>query len=157
MSIIKSLTSTKPYLLRAFYDWIADNQCTPYIIIDAEFDGVEVPTQYVDDGRIVLNISPSAVRDLEMNNDAVEFDARFGGVAMTVYAPIAAVMAIYAHENGRGMVFTDEEVEQDDAYQADPDAALTTATEEFDDYPDDDPPPPTRPTTGGKPTLRIVK
>lgn len=146
MSEIKPLTSTKPYLLRAFYEWIVDNDCTPYLIINAELPSVEVPTQYVDDGRIVLNISESAVRGLEMNNEAVEFDARFGGVAMTVYAPIKSIMAVYAHENGRGMVFTEEEALAED--YDDSDFAVSE---------DDDQPPPPRPPKGKKPSLRIVK
>lgn len=149
MSILEPLSSTKPYLLRAFYEWIVDNECTPYLIINAEYEDVEVPTQYVDDGRIVLNISESAVRGLEINNDAVEFDARFGGVAMTVYAPIGAIMAVYAHENGRGMVFTDEEALPEDQ---EPDLMVLESGEE-----DDDDTPPPRPTKGGKPSLRIVK
>lgn len=139
------LSSTKPYLLRAFYEWITDNVCTPYIIINAEDDDVEVPRQYVDDGRIVLNISSSAVRNLKITNQAVQFDARFGGVAMLVNAPIKAVMAIYAHENGRGMVF-EPELEED-----------REAIEALDDEHDDDSTPPSSPRPKGKPTLRIIK
>lgn len=148
---MQRLTSNKPYLLRAFYEWIIDNGCTPYLIINAEVEDVIVPRQYVDDGRIVLNIAESAVRGLEMSNDAIEFDARFGGVAVTVYAPMVAVVAIYAHENGRGMVFTEEdaEMEANDAHR-------------FADASDDEetPPPPPSPITphpGGKPKLRIIK
>ncbi|MBX9704800.1 MAG: ClpXP protease specificity-enhancing factor [Gammaproteobacteria bacterium] len=149
---MQRLTSNKPYLLRAFYEWIIDNGCTPYLIINAEVEDVIVPRQYVDDGRIVLNIAESAVRGLEMSNDAIEFDARFGGVAVTVYAPMIAVVAIYAHENGRGMVFTEEdsEMEANDAHR-------------FAEAADDDeetPPPPPSPITphpGGKPKLRIIK
>jgi stringent starvation protein B len=145
------LTSTKPYLLRAFYEWIVDNGCTPYIIINADYDDVEVPTQYVDDGRIVLNISSSAVRELDINNESVEFDARFGGVAMTVYAPIESVMAIYAHENGRGMVFNDEKLGVDDSEE--PLESIPTPTTE-----DEQPPTPPRGSGGksGKPKLRLV-
>lgn len=145
---IHTLTSTKPYLLRAFYEWINDNNCTPYLIINANHEEVQVPTQYVDEGRIVLNISETAVRSLQMTNDSIEFDARFGGVAMTVYAPIGAVMAIYAHENGRGMVFSEEE--------AFTDAESPAAPSDLDDENSDDDIPPPRPL-GGKPTLRIVK
>ena len=153
MSTAKSLTSTKPYLLRAFYEWITDNGCTPYLIINAEYEGVEVPTQYIDDGRIVLNISESAVRELEMNNIAVEFDARFGGVAMTVYAPIAAVMAVYAHENGRGMVFSEEDTLSND----DRDTELTAVESDDDSDDEDDDVPPPRPFGSKKPTLRVIK
>ncbi len=155
MSEQEPLTSTKPYLLRAFYDWINDNGCTPYIIINAEYEDVEVPTQYVDDGRIVLNVSASAVRGLEVSNEALEFDARFGGVAMTVYAPIAAVMAIYAHENGRGMVFSEEQALDENTLNEDVDDDNFTSMA-YDVEGDDDTPPPPRPK-GGKPKLRIIK
>jgi stringent starvation protein B len=156
---MQPLTSTKPYLLRAFYDWITDNNCTPYLIINAECDGVEVPNQYVDDGRIVLNVSPSAVRNLEVNNDAVEFDARFGGVAMTVYAPMIAIMAVYAHENGRGMVFSEEEHLDNDNFSASADVAFAeTGNMELPELDADEPTPPTPPKgKGGKPNLRIIK
>ncbi len=150
MTTFEQLTSTKPYLLRAFYEWIVDNGCTPYLIINAEYEGVQVPTQYVDDGRIVLNISEAAVRGLEINNEQVEFDARFGGVAMTVYAPIPSIMAVYAHENGRGMVFNEDE----EVLSADHEPDLTVINSNPDD--DDDTPPEPK-SKGGKPNLRIVK
>ncbi len=102
------LTSTKPYLIRALYDWINDNKCTPYVIVNADAKDVEVPKQYVEEGRIVLNISPAAVRDLRISNDFLEFNARFAGVVTQLYAPIAAILAIYAQENGQGMVFEDK-------------------------------------------------
>jgi stringent starvation protein B len=107
------VTSTRPYLLRAFYDWILDNRMTPYVVVDATLPGVDVPSQYVEDGKIILNINPSAVRDLSLVNDHVSFNARFSGVPFSVYAPMRAVTAVYAKENGRGMVFKDEE-ENDD-------------------------------------------
>ena len=102
------LTSTKPYLLRALYDWIIDNHCTPFVIINAEAANVEVPKLYVEDGRIILNVSADAVRDLKINNESLEFNARFNGVSTNVYAPIASVLAIYAQENGHGMVFNED-------------------------------------------------
>ena len=108
------LTSTKPYLVRALYEWINDNKCTPYIIVNAEADDVEVPKQYIEDGRIILNVSSEAVRDLQITNDYLEFNARFNGVATQVYTPILAILAIYAQENGHGMVFNENEI-QDDA------------------------------------------
>lgn len=104
------LTSTKPYLVRALYEWITDNGCTPYIIVNAEAENVEVPTQYVEEGRIILNISEDAVRDLQITNDFLEFNARFNGVATQVYTPIHAILAIYAQENGHGMVFSDDDL-----------------------------------------------
>jgi len=103
------MTSTRPYLLRAFYQWIVDNSMTPYLLVNAEADGVHVPEQYVANGKIVLNVSPSAVRMLEMENDHVAFSARFGGSPMQVQVPMQAVTAIYAKENGKGMVFPEEE------------------------------------------------
>lgn len=103
------MTSTRPYLLRAFYQWIVDNAMTPYLLVDAEAEGVQVPQQYVANGKIVLNVSPSAVRTLEMENDLVSFSARFGGAPMQISVPMQAVTAIYAKENGKGMVFPEEE------------------------------------------------
>lgn len=103
-----ALTSTKPYLIRALYDWIVDNHCTPYVVVNAEARDVEVPRQYIEDGRIVLNIDNEAVHELKLNNNFIEFNARFNGVATQVYVPINAVLAIYAHENGHGMVFNEE-------------------------------------------------
>jgi stringent starvation protein B len=108
------LTSTKPYLVRALYDWILDNQCTPFVVVNAEFPEVEVPKVYVEDGRIVLNISDDAVRNLKISNEALEFNARFNGVSTHVYVPIHAILAIYAQENGHGMVFNEEETPASD-------------------------------------------
>lgn len=103
------MTSTRPYLIRAFYDWIVDNDCTPYIVVNAKQNGVEVPQEFVSDGQIVLNISLSAVQGLVLGDHAIEFQARFGGNIQQVYAPIRSVIAIYSKENGRGMVFAEEE------------------------------------------------
>ena len=100
------MTSTRPYLLRAIYEWIVDNGLTPHLLVHAEHDQVMVPRQFVDNGVIVLNVSPSAVRDLHLGNEAVEFNARFAGQPQHVYAPIGAVQAIYARENGQGMMFS---------------------------------------------------
>lgn len=99
--------------MRAFYEWIVDNNATPYVVVNADFEQVMVPREYVDNGRIVLNISPGAVRGLLLANDHVEFNARFGGVPHDIYVPMRAVSAIYAKENGRGMVFKDDEEDDD--------------------------------------------
>ncbi len=99
------MTPSRPYLVRALNEWILDNEMTPYLVVDAGIQGVQVPQEFVTDGQIVLNICPSAVVDLSIDNDAVEFSARFGGVPMQVYVPFSAIMAIYAKENGQGMVF----------------------------------------------------
>lgn len=103
-----SMTSSRAYLIRALNEWILDNNCTPYIVVDATMDSVQVPQEYVNDGQIVLNIMPSSVRHLVMDNEGVSFDARFNGKPHTLYAPIKAITAIYAKENGQGMVFGDE-------------------------------------------------
>ena len=130
------MTSTRPYLIRALYEWIEDNGMTPHILVDAESPGVEVPKQHVHDGRIVLNVNHSAVRDLRLGNEWIEFNARFGGVARSLQIPVAAVMAIYARENGQGMAFGDEKSEDDET------------------SPPTQPDPPVRPR---KPSLNIVK
>ena len=103
------MNSSRPYLVRALYEWIVDNRCTPYLVVNANLEGVQVPRAYVKDGQIILNIAPAAVAGLRLNNDAVIFNARFGGVPMEVNVPIAAVLGIYARENGQGMIFEPEE------------------------------------------------
>lgn len=103
------MTSSRPYLLRAIYEWIVDNRLTPYLLVNAEQDGVEVPRQYVENGKIVLNMGPRAVQALELGNDEVSFSARFAGTPMSVHVPITAALAIYAKENGQGMIFTEED------------------------------------------------
>lgn len=103
------MNSTRPYLIRAFYDWISDNSCTPYLVVNATIDGVEVPMQHVEKGQIVLNISLNAVQSLNLGNDSISFTARFSGISKDIFVPTHAVMAIYARENGRGMIFTDDE------------------------------------------------
>jgi len=103
------MTSNRPYLVRALYEWLMDNQMTPHLLVDARAAGAAVPSQFVKEGKIVLNISPSAVRGLVLGNDQISFNARFGGIAMDVLLPTAAVLGIYARENGRGMLFPDDE------------------------------------------------
>ncbi|WP_028302223.1 ClpXP protease specificity-enhancing factor [Oceanospirillum beijerinckii] len=102
------MSSSRPYLIRALYEWLADNDLTPHIAVDATIEEVMVPTQHVHDGQIVLNIAMSAVRELDISNEAITFSARFGGVPQHVYVPIMAVMAIYARENAQGMAFGQE-------------------------------------------------
>ena len=101
--------SNRPYLLKAFFDWIVDNRCTPYIIIDAYHEGVEVPQEFVKDGQIVLNIAPRAVSDFVINDVAVEFSTRFNGMPINLYLPTLSIIGIYAQENGKGMMFEHEE------------------------------------------------
>ncbi|MEE4744144.1 ClpXP protease specificity-enhancing factor [Pseudomonas alliivorans] len=138
------MNSSRPYLVRALYEWIVDNDCTPHMLVNAEYPSVQVPQGFANDGQIVLNVSPSAVRHLHMDNEAVSFEGRFGGVPHTLYVPVRAILGIYARENGQGMVFDlepsleeDEEIELDDG----------------DDTPPDSEPP--RPT--GRPSLKVVK
>jgi len=107
------MTTTRPYLIRAFYEWIVDNECTPYIAVDVTVARTEVPKEYVDNGKIILNVSMSAVRNLSLNNDCITFSALFGGRSRDIYVPIQAVIAIYAKENGKGMVFAEEQDEGD--------------------------------------------
>lgn len=102
------MQSSRPYLVRALNQWLLDNALTPYIVVDAEYPGVEVPRQFVQNGQIVLNMAPTAVRDLFMENEALGFSARFGGQPMRIMVPMAALVAIYARENGVGMVFGHE-------------------------------------------------
>ncbi len=121
--------------MRALYEWIVDNDCTPYVLVDATVADVIVPSQFVKDGQIVLNISPGAVMELNISNQAVSFNGRFGGVATDVYVPVSAVIGIYARENGQGMVFEPED---------------------HPEPPDDLPPPdPVKPER--RPSLKIVK
>ncbi|WP_198006663.1 ClpXP protease specificity-enhancing factor [Psychromonas sp. CNPT3] len=98
----------RPYLLRAFYNWIVDSECTPHIIVDATKKGVDVPEQFIEDGKIVLNIAPSSVVQFTMDDNAIAFNARFSGQAMQVYVPVYAIVGIYARENGAGTMFPDE-------------------------------------------------
>jgi len=102
------MTPSRPYLVRALYEWIIDNGMTPHLLVDATREDVVVPEQYVNDGRIVLNIDPNAVQNLQLDNDQIQFMARFAGRAMRVSVPTLTVLAVYARENGQGMMFGDE-------------------------------------------------
>jgi stringent starvation protein B len=130
------MTSNRPYLIRALYEWLVDNDLTPYLLVDANRESVHVPTRYVEEGRIVLNVSPSAVRDLSLGNDLVAFEARFGGSAFAISLPPDAVLGVYARENGKGMLFPDEDAQEEP-----------------------EPPKPEGPTLppGGRPSLKVVK
>lgn len=121
-----NMTSNRPYLLRAFYDWIVDNECTPYIVVEADMPHVKVPPQTVKDGQVVLNISPSAVHGLDLSAEHVVFSARFSGVPFAVYIPMYAISAIYARENGAGTMFPPEDVSVESESTAE--AELSEAT-----------------------------
>jgi len=111
------MTSSRSYLLRAIYDWLNDNQLTPYLLVDAEFDDVIVPTEYIQDGKIILNIGYSAVETLDIQLDCITFSARFSGKPMEIFVPMQAALALYAMENGKGMVFPDEPIEEQEMLQ----------------------------------------
>lgn len=103
------MLSNRPYLIRAFYQWIVDSACTPIIVIDAKNPRSKVPQDFVEGGEIMFNISGSAIRDLKMLNDVVEFKASFSGVVHLISAPISAIISVYAEENGEGLFFDGEE------------------------------------------------
>ncbi|EGR0285185.1 ClpXP protease specificity-enhancing factor [Vibrio cholerae] len=152
---IGQMTPRRPYLLRAFYDWLLENELTPHLVVDATLPGVKVPLEYVQDGQIILNVAPRAVGNLELGNDEVTFNARFGGRPHLVIVPIYAVQAIYARENGAGTMFEaepayldmmdfPEEIDSDDSLiELESDVAVEH-TEEI-------------PRPRGKPSLRVVK
>ncbi|MDP2901520.1 MAG: ClpXP protease specificity-enhancing factor [Methylovulum sp.] len=125
------MTSLKPYLIRSIYEWILDNDLTPHLLVDAEHSNAVVPQQFIEDGKIVLNIRPQAIQGLSLGNEEIHFNARFSGNPMRIVAPVAAVLAIYAKENGKGMIFDQE------------------------DNDSDEPPPVKKPSA--KPHLRVVK
>lgn len=124
------MTSLKPYLIRSIYEWIVDNNLTPHLLASAEDSNAQLPHQFVEDDKIVLNIRPEAVQGLDLGNETIEFNARFSGKSMHLVVPVPTVLAIYAKENGKGMIF-----DQEDA---------------TDDFPPEKKPP-------GKPNLRVVK
>lgn len=99
------MTSRKPYLIRGLYEWLLDNEVTPYILVDASHEQTLIPKGIATDGKVVLNLAPSAIQNLEMTNEHLSFSARFNGVARDIYCPMDSVLAIYGRENGEGMMF----------------------------------------------------
>ncbi|MFO4666331.1 ClpXP protease specificity-enhancing factor [Vibrio cholerae] len=152
---IGQMTPRRPYLLRAFYDWLLENELTPHLVVDATLPGVKVPLEYVQDGQIILNVAPRAVGNLELGNDEVTFNARFGGRPHLVIVPIYAVQAIYARENGAGTMFEPEPAyldmmdfpEEIDSYDSLIELESDVVVEHTEETP--------RPR--GKPSLRVVK
>jgi len=132
------MTTLKPYLVRAIYEWIVDNNLTPHILVDADQPGAVLPRAFVENGRIVLNIRPEAVQGLTLGNEEIQFNARFGGRPTHVIVPQTAVLAIYAKENGKGMIF-----DQDGEEETPP--------------PPSPPPSPTPSSPSSRPKLRVVK
>lgn len=129
--------SRRPYLIRAVYDWAADNGHTPHLQIAADAAGVAVPREFVKEGQITLNISPMAVQDLDLQSDPIRFRARFNGAPFEVQVPSGAVLAVFAGENGEGVVFGDVEPTEP------PNAPSTPGT--------------TSAPPAGRPRLRVVK
>lgn len=109
MSNTTSISPTRPYMVRAIYQWIEDNELTPYLMVDATAENVKIPVEHVQDGRIVLNIASRATGNMSMENDYVHFSARFGGVSQEIWVPLTAVLGIYAKENQQGMFFDPNE------------------------------------------------
>jgi len=103
------MTPQKPYLIRAIYEWLVDNGHTPHLLVNATVDGVEVPREFINNGKIVLNVDPSAVRNYHADNEWISFSARFSGKAMELFIPILAVQSIYSKENNQGMMFPDDD------------------------------------------------
>ena len=130
------MTSSRPYLVRAMYQWIADNGMTPHLLVDVAVDGVHVPAEHVQKGKIILNIAPMAITGLVLGDAEITFNARFSGRSMALNVPVEAVLAVYAKENGQGMMFSED------------DGAVTSR--------DDDDPGPDKPTPK-RPSLRVVK
>lgn len=154
-----AMTSSKPYLIRAIYEWILDNQMTPHLVVDANYPDTRVPMEFVDEGRLVLNIAPGAVRGLVIGNDWIEFNARFSGVARDILVPSEAVIGIFTRENGQGMVFPEPHypASAEEGTGASPGATLRVI--------DDGNPGPGRSSSSGQPkgkgkggpTLKVVK
>lgn len=152
--------SSRPYLARALFEWLLDHDLTPHIVVDAEHPQVEVPRQFVQNGQIVLNLSPHAVRELAMENDAISFEARFGGQPMRVMVPSDALVAIYGRENGVGMVFGHEPVMPQPAEATDEEVPALAEVERDVDTPQeksDEKGEGSRRPPKGKPSLRVIK
>lgn len=140
-----TMKARRPYLLRAHHEWISDSNCTPHIVVDAAYPGVDVPRQFVKDGKIVLNVSWSATSGLVMDNESVSFSARFSGSSLSVRIPIGAVLAIYARETGQGTIFS-----EDDAAPPPPEPSSPT------DAPPE-PPKPSSPSDARRAKFKVVK
>jgi stringent starvation protein B len=144
-----TMSSSRPYLIRALYEWIVDNDCTPYILVDTHISDVQVPQEHVNkDGQIVLNINPSAVLNLEMDNDYVSFNARFGGIPTDIYVPSRSILGIYAKENGQGMIFESEPETEPEPEPPKPKMTIPPTGHEPSGAPESAP---------KKPSLRVVK
>jgi stringent starvation protein B len=143
------MKARRPYLLRAIHEWICDSACTPHIVVDAGIEGVEVPRQFVKEGKIVLNVSWNATAGLQLGNEELTFSGRFGGVGMSVRVPIVAILAIYARESGQGMIFAEDDADPHPPGARAPSHEPTSPRE----------PPPVAPAPGHsqRPRLKVVK
>lgn len=150
--MVSEMTSSKPYLVRAFYDWIVDNHKTPYVVVIADNPGTHVPKAYIEDGRIVLNASPEAAVNIELTNHRFSFEATFSGEPFQVSFPMSAVVAIYARENGRGMMFGEDEQSM---MRIAPSGGQSDVSDTEDGEGGDDDP--NSPPPSGKPFLTVVK
>ena len=140
-----TMTSSRPYIIRALYEWIIENECTPYLLVNAYEADVEVPQEHVKEGQIILNISPTAVQSLSIRNNAVEFEGRFAGIPNQIFVPINAVMGIYAKENGQGMIFDTDTSGSEPPDPTGSDGSKGSSESE------------SQPASIKKPSLRIVK
>ena len=164
MSLTLESTSTRPYLIRALYEWCIDNGLTPYVAVSVD-DSVQVPREYVQDNEIVLNISFDATSSLKLGNDFIEFKARFAGSSRDIMVPIGRVSAIYARENGQGMAFPMGTKTQQEGQSASSQGALSAVAVSADAPPEgkvvqlvssDDQEPP-KPPSSPRPALKRVK
>jgi stringent starvation protein B len=103
------MNSSKPYIIRALHEWISENDCTPLVLVNSKNEDVQIPSGIDEDGKVVLNVSYGATKNLEIINEGILFDARFSGVSQNLFVPIESILAIYARENGQGMMFGDNE------------------------------------------------
>ncbi len=133
------MTSSRPYLVRGIYQWITDNGMTPHLLVDVSLDGVRVPVEHVQNGKIILNIAPMAISGLVLGDDEITFNARFSGKSQILNVPIEAVLAVYAKENGQGMMFSED------------DGAVSASDDDSDD------PGGSGPAKPKRPSLRVVK
>lgn len=165
---ITQLSSRRPYLLRAFYEWLLDNQLTPHLVVNINVNGVIVPIEFACNGKIVLNIAPQAIAHLVLGNDIIQFNARFSGVTHQVVVPIAAVLAIYAREDVTGTIFKPEMIYEQlllpDDYESVKDLNTETVISIIEnDLPnktqadDSEKEPPNPPRNGRRVSLRLVK
>jgi|SRR5690554_5553609 len=148
------MTPKRPYVARALYEWLLDNQLTPHVVIDANYPGTEVPQEFVQDGQIVLNIHPEATTAFEMGELELSFQARFGGVPRKVVVPFGALLAIYARENGAGSIFEPESAYDEVEASLVPAPELAPNPDSNTSDSDSDAPKPTR---KGKPQLKVIK